>query len=325
VILYHWQGAERNFGDELNPLLWPRLMPGFFDDNPGARFLGIGSVLDSRHPPNALKLVAGSGYGGYERKPALDDTWLIHWVRGPLTCAALGLPPSLALGDPALLLPLALDLPALPAPGRSIGFMPHFETMPRGDWKRVAALAGLTLIDPRDPPLTVIRAIRGCTVLLSEALHGVIVADALRVPWVAIRPLAAVHRAKWGDWSATMGLSLRAFGLSASCLAEWVAVRRVADLDPVRGWLSRHGRRLDGIGADILVNRAADALRRAAAAEPQMSADHVLDRCQSRMMAALVTLRRQKLALAGCPEGPVAARSSLRLHEDSAYQLRPIG
>ena len=42
--LYHWQGAQRNFGDGLNRLIWPNLLPGFFDSDPAEVFLGIGSV-----------------------------------------------------------------------------------------------------------------------------------------------------------------------------------------------------------------------------------------------------------------------------------------
>jgi succinoglycan biosynthesis protein ExoV len=78
VILYRWQGPSSNFGDELNTLLWPRLLPGFFDGNPAVSFLGIGSVLDRRHASQAIKLVAGAGYGGYEGKPQLDENWIFH-------------------------------------------------------------------------------------------------------------------------------------------------------------------------------------------------------------------------------------------------------
>jgi succinoglycan biosynthesis protein ExoV len=221
MILYQWRGSSSNFGDELNTVLWPRLLPGFFDDDPAIRFLGIGSILDCRHPRHALKLVAGAGYGGYEARPVLDDTWVVHWVRGPRTAAVLGLPGSLGLGDPAMLLPHALNLPATRDGG--IGFMPHFESLARGAWQKVAALVGVTLIDPRLPPLEVLAAIGRCRLVLSEAMHGIIVADALRVPWIAIRPLARIHRAKWQDWAETAQVTPRFATLPASSVAERVA------------------------------------------------------------------------------------------------------
>ena len=99
MILYRWRGTCTNFGDELNTLLGPSLLPGFFDSDPKAHFLGIGSVLDSRHPVQVLKLVAGSGYGGYQAKPRLDRRWIIHWVRGPHTAAALNLAPSISMRE----------------------------------------------------------------------------------------------------------------------------------------------------------------------------------------------------------------------------------
>jgi succinoglycan biosynthesis protein ExoV len=201
VLLYRWCGDERNFGDELNCLLWPRLLPDFFDDDAAILFLGIGSVLDARHPEGAVKLVAGAGYGGYESSPALDARWVIHWVRGPRTARLLGLPSVYGLGDPAALLPIQRA-----HGGRNIGFVPHFESLGRGAWAEAALAAGITLIDPRDDPEAIIAAIGTCRLLLSEAMHGAIVADAMRVPWIALRPLVAVHRAKWHDWADTVGI-----------------------------------------------------------------------------------------------------------------------
>jgi succinoglycan biosynthesis protein ExoV len=128
--LYRWRGVTRNFGDELNTLIWPRLLPDFFDDDPAELFLGIGSVLDARHAGAAVKLVAGAGYGGYEALPTLDAGWVIHWVRGPLTCRQLGLPACRGLGDPAMLLPHLGWHRA--ASGGAVGFMPHFESLGRG-------------------------------------------------------------------------------------------------------------------------------------------------------------------------------------------------
>ena len=105
--LFFWRGEARNFGDELNTLIWPRLLPNFFDDDPAEVFLGIGSILEAGHAARALKVAAGAGYGGYAPAPTLDASWVVHWVRGPRTARRLGLPESYGLGDPAMLLPQA--------------------------------------------------------------------------------------------------------------------------------------------------------------------------------------------------------------------------
>ena len=319
MILYRWRGVCTNFGDELNTVLWPSLLPDFFDDNPACRFLGIGSVLDQRHSPQAVKVVAGSGYGGYEPKPILDENWIIHWVRGPRTAAMLGLPPALALGDPAALIPKVFFRP--PPDGAEIGFMPHFESAARGAWRQAAQQAGIRLIDPRGPPLAILRSIGTCKLLLSEALHGVIVADALRVPWIAIQPRAHVHRAKWQDWADTMDLRPRFGQLPASTLSEWAGGSALGSFHPTRTWLRRREDWLAKATPERLVARAARALGRAADADPQRSADVSLDRCQSRMLDAVHALRRQPLrGTAPVPQ----PRSHLQPGDDSAYQLTPI-
>jgi succinoglycan biosynthesis protein ExoV len=297
VKLYLWRGAARNFGDELNLVLWPRLLPGWFDEDDTEWFLGIGSVLDSRHPADRLKIVAGAGYGGYRAPPVLDGTWRIHWVRGPLTARRLGLSEELGLGDPASLLGSAmLGSPMLdPATsttesGGAVGFMPHFESAAAGDWRAVAAGAGVNLIDPRDDPLVVLAAIGGCRVLLSEALHGVIAADALRVPWIAIEPLAAIHRAKWQDWAATLDLNIAFRRLPAASLLEVAEVSWLTRWHTTRGVLANAGDALRGAAAGWFIERAARALRRAADATAQLSADAALRRCQARMTACVERL-----------------------------------
>ena len=311
MILYRWQGRARNFGDELNAVLWPKLLPGFFDDDPSARFLGIGSVLDSRHDPHVIKIVAGAGYGGYEPPAGLDATWHIHWVRGPRSARQLGIDPGFGLGDPASLLPMTGV--AAGVSNGSIGFMPHFESIARGAWQQAAAVAGLTLIDPRGDPLAIIEAIRGCRVLLSEALHGVIVADALRVPWVPLMPVARVHRAKWHDWAESLGLDLRFQPLPASSMPERMHASRLASLHAGRHLLNQHADWLRPAAAEWLIARAARALHAAAAAPPSLSADRALSRAQDRMMERAVALRR------------AACRTYLRPCGVSAYEIGLIG
>jgi succinoglycan biosynthesis protein ExoV len=313
MILYQWRGSQRNFGDELNGLLWPRLLPGFFDQDERTRFLGIGSILDGRHDAAETKLVAGSGYGGYERRIALDQSWIVHWVRGPRTARHLGLPATLGIGDPGSLIPLAGLAPARDA--RDIGFMPHFESATRGAWAEVAELAGATLIDPRDDPLDVIAAIGKCRVLLSEALHGVIVADALRVPWVAVRPLAPIHRPKWTDWAETLDLAIAFRGLRPSTALERVYLTRLSRFHIGRGVLQRQAARIREIARDRYIDQAAHALGAITGVEPQLSRATLLDRAQTRMLETIATLREVPLRGwrhgAREPEEPLANRLNL--------------
>ena len=303
VQLYYWRGEARNFGDELNVLLWPRLLPDFFDENPAELFLGIGSVLDARHAPDAVKLVAGAGYGGYERAPTLDATWVVHWVRGPDTARLLGLPEECGLGDPAML----IDAPASRST-RAVGFMPHFESMARGSWAEAAHAAGVSLIDPRGDPATILAAIGNCRLLLGEAMHGVIVADAMRVPWVALRPLVAAHRAKWHDWAGAMGLAVRFHSHHASSLCERLHASMLATSRPARHLLDQTGPLLTAARQNF-IGRAAESLSVAAAAAPQLSSDTALDRSRTKMLERLEALRR-------CPWRPTALHS----RGTSAYQ-----
>lgn len=300
--LYAWRGAARNFGDELNTLLWPRLLPGLFDDRGPDLFLGIGSVLDARHDRRGRKIVAGAGYGGYEAPAALDGSWHIYWVRGPRTARRLGLPAAFGLGDPGSLLPLVHPL-ARPRSAGHIGFMPHFESLARGPWKLAAAAAGITLIDPRADKLVICAAIAGCRMLMSEALHGVIVADALRVPWVALRPVAAPHRMKWHDWAGAMELEPRFQPLVASSPAEWTETTLLWLRPGVRRALVTAARRFGSVERHL--DNATAALRDAAHAAPQLSPAATLDRVQTRMLTRLQTLRQDRVGVGHPPRRPL--------------------
>ena len=134
--LYFFRGQNPNFGDELNPWMWPQLLSGLFDDDDSSLFLGIGSILYDHFPERALKVVVGAGYGGYTAAPNVHKgRWQIYFVRGPQTAEVLGLDPRLAICDAAVLL-RTLPLPAPMEPGR-ISFMPHYRSMDLGVWHHV--------------------------------------------------------------------------------------------------------------------------------------------------------------------------------------------
>jgi hypothetical protein len=141
--LYYFQGkTASNFGDELNTWLWPQLLPNVFDDDPKALFLGIGSVLFDHFPQQQQKIVMGAGYGGYTAKPQIDEQWKIYFVRGRLTAQALGLDARLAIGDAAILL-RSCAVPVV-AKRYKVSFMPHWESVPRGNWVSICQRAGVS-------------------------------------------------------------------------------------------------------------------------------------------------------------------------------------
>jgi succinoglycan biosynthesis protein ExoV len=205
--LYYYEGRNgiTNFGDELNHYVWPRFLPGIFDDQAdGRQFVGIGTMLNGRVPPAPRTIVFGSGVG-YGEPPA-SRKWVIHCVRGPLSAQALELPASAAVTDPAILIDgFAASLPA-PSARTRYAFMPHWQTEV-ADWAPLCEAIGFGFIDPRWDPARVLTALRGTEILLTEAMHGAIVADALRIPWIAIRTRPSINTFKWEDWCRSMELT----------------------------------------------------------------------------------------------------------------------
>lgn len=206
--LYYYRHPSGNFGDDLNLWLWPRLLgPEFFDDDPEELLVGIGTLLNHRVPVARRTLVFGAGHG-YGAAPPIDDRWHFFCVRGPLTARVLGLPPELAVTDPAILVADSARDVVAPVPGR-VGFMPHCDSAEAFDWRAVAHEAGLHYIDPRDTVDAVLGAIGQCEKLVAEAMHGAIAADALRVPWIAVRAYSHIADFKWQDWTESMQLRYR--------------------------------------------------------------------------------------------------------------------
>ena len=275
--LFYFARPGGNFGDDLNPWLWPRLLPGLFAAGGPDVFVGIGSILDRRLDRFAGRRVVlfGPGARSPATAPRVPPGWDLRFVRGPRTAAALG--GARWVTDPALCVRL-VDLGPPPPPG-PVALMTHITSLKvEGLWRGVCRALGFRYISPEDPVEDTLRAIRGSRLVLAEAMHGAIVADAFRVPWVRLRRPAergegpGVNDFKWADWAESVGVNPRPVDLptvyrvpgalrrlrEAARLPELVA--RVLWAAVGRGTLSK-----DRVHADRLA-RLRDELDRVAAA-----------------------------------------------------------
>jgi hypothetical protein len=216
--LYYAHTLKGNFGDDLNPYIFTRLFPGLLDENHAEILVGIGTILNHKVPKEPFKYVFGSGFGYGGRPDFSSNRWKVYCVRGPHTAARLKLDLSLAATDPAIL--VSRYIPHFNGKSSGYGFIPHFESLDVGFWPDAASQAGLRFINPRASVNEVISGIQSCEVVITESLHGAIVADCLRIPWIAIRPIVESHRKKWFDWASSLEITLQAKQLVPSSQSE---------------------------------------------------------------------------------------------------------
>ena len=178
--------APRHFGEALDRWLWQRLLPelprlGHADD----LFVATGAPLDGQLPAGRRKLIFGAG-----------------------AARALGLDPRLAVTDAAVLVREELT-PRAARRHRRV-FMPRWRDAHPG-WAGACRAAGMGYLDPRRPVGEVLDEIADAETLFTAVLHGAIIADCLRVPWVGLRSMALRGDARapdfqWRDWCASLDL-----------------------------------------------------------------------------------------------------------------------
>ena len=199
--------ATDNFGDRLNEIIWPHFAPEVCASDAPGLIVGIGSLLNHRLPQNGMKYVLGSGFG-HGDEPTVDDSWRVFWVRGPETANLLK---RLSGRDYKFITDGAIMLSEIyPREEKKfdVSLIPHCSACIPGAWKALSEIAnslGINLISPEQAPAEVVRQISQSRKILTEALHGAIVADSFGVPW---KPLVrrGIERFKWVDWTSSMSL-----------------------------------------------------------------------------------------------------------------------
>lgn len=209
--LYYYEDPSglKNFGDDLNPWLWSRLLPNTFDDNHNSIFVGIGTLLNKRIPNVDNVVIFGSGVG-YGPVPIVTDSWRIYCVRGPLSAKKLNIDSNYAITDSAMLISKVVNGDELKSK-HNFSYMPHALSSYEGEnvIKSICHEANVTYIDARWPIEEVVASIRSSSVLLTEAMHGAIVSEALGIPWVPIVSRDFIFPFKWHDWCASMEIEYK--------------------------------------------------------------------------------------------------------------------
>lgn len=290
--LFFYRGSEPNFGDELNQWMWPRLIQDCWDRDDNTLFVGIGSVLETRFPSDKLKIIFGAGYGAYGAAPTLNDTWKVFFVRGKNTAKTLGIAEDFGIGDSAILLRSLLNQTQNNKPEKkyAVSFMPHFKSLSFGNWELAAKLAGINFIDPRQDVESIISQILASKHVLAEAMHGAIVADALRVPWIALEPIYSLNRMKWLDWASALNLSLVSEKLAPSSLPEKIAdycdAQQLGHAKKIR----KKTVFLKGILPQYFAEQAAERLSTISKLSPNLSEDCAIEMSHERMQENLYQL-----------------------------------
>jgi succinoglycan biosynthesis protein ExoV len=204
--IHFYKDSAGNFGDDLNDWIWKKLLPNdlskFFDDE--TTFLGIGSILDTGVPKSKRLIVLGSGYA-YSDPAVIDDRWKIYFVRGPLTARALEIDQKLALTDGAI-----LGTPLYQSPDKTqdqVSFMPHHRNAKLA-WKQICDDLEIQYISPDEGVDEVLDKISRSKHIITEAMHGAIVADAMRIPWTPVFTCGGINLFKWRDWSSSMDIEI---------------------------------------------------------------------------------------------------------------------
>jgi succinoglycan biosynthesis protein ExoV len=224
-----------NFGDYMNSWLWPRVLPDLIDAKSEIRLIGIGSLLK-----NELARVAGpkvifgtgSGYGDLPLKET-SNTWKFYCVRGPLTAKNFGLDESLAIVDASWLINLLPEFSKLQTHQKGISFVPHWTSAVYGSWAQVCEMAGINFINPMDESVDVITRIANSELVITESLHGAIIADYYRVPWIPTGSDGRVLHFKWLDWCMSVDSAYHSFDLPPSDYVDFLAQRRKPKLGKI--------------------------------------------------------------------------------------------
>ncbi|MDO5470156.1 MAG: polysaccharide pyruvyl transferase family protein [Akkermansia sp.] len=188
---YYWgapiEQAVVNFGDLLTPLLMTHYcgdsvaIASSIDD---ADIFCVGSIL-GRVDTSKFSIVLGSGFIRKRRTKRLNHAHC-YALRGPRSKHILKLQKDVAFGDPGLLMPYIFPKKDVPDTQAPIGIVPHYTHFESAELEPYKNDPRYKVINVMAEPKTVIDEICSCSTIFSSSLHGLIIADAYKIPNVRL-------------------------------------------------------------------------------------------------------------------------------------------
>jgi len=218
--------------------------------------------------------------------------------------------PALAVVDPAILVRRFLN--PHPGPKYPVSFMPHLQSMPHADWEALCARIGFHCIDPRAGVAQVLEELQKTELLLAEAMHGAIVADALRVPWIPVRLYSRFAEFKWQDWSQSIRVPLKLTDIPpiyAQPPRGWKRLDYLVKKGLAHAGMGRNNWKRLGIRCSTghEIDRSLEALSRVPEKQPaHLSNDKFLSELEARLLEKLSQLRSDWVKRPGPPRATIA-------------------
>ena len=120
-------------------------------------------------------------------------------------------------------------------------------------------------------------------------MHGAIVADALRIPWVAALPIDGINRNKWFDWADSLDITLQPYRIWPSSLVETGLV--LARRPILRRVLQLLATPIADLAERTLIRLAARRLKQAAGHAPSLSSEEKISSVTGNMLLKLEELQ----------------------------------
>lgn len=184
ISAYWWTGLP-NFGDIITPYLLEtsRITP-IFRPVPQAELACIGSIMEYLHRADFRGAIFGTGFSRADSQVDLSRCQ-IRAVRGHLTRKRLGLPETLPVGDPGLL--LRHFFKERQQKKYMLGLIPHYNDIAEHQIQTICKCEPekIKLIDVtaiRKGIVPVLKQIDQCEYVISSSLHGLVVAEAFDIP-----------------------------------------------------------------------------------------------------------------------------------------------